>query len=97
MILMETLSMKMIKRRKRIMCKSRFKEFMLGYFERSESAINAWLADNPNIKIVKWSATPTGEHQSTRLIVEYIPDFYSNNPKLQYDDRDLEDIVEVLD
>ena len=74
-----------------------FEEFILGYFERSDTKLNRWLDDNPTAKIIKWSATPTGQYNSTRLIIEYIPNFYSSDPNPAYDDRDLEEVIEVLD
>ena len=79
------------------MNRSMFKEFILGCFESSDLKLNCWLDDNPTAKIVRWSATPTGQHNLTRLIIEYIPNFYSSDPNPAYDDRDLEETVEVLD
>lgn len=61
------------------MLRIRFKEFLFSYFEPSDKVINAWLDANPGMQIIKWSAISTGDRRQTRIIIQYIEDYYTSS------------------
>ena len=53
------------------MNRSKFKDFIVTYANWTlSSEVNKWLEENPYIKIIRWSASPSGQN-GTRLVIEY--------------------------
>lgn len=36
-----------------------------------EVQINDWLAENPNVEIISWQATPVGDHNELYITIQY--------------------------